>query len=208
MSSTNSKQYQQSGAKSTDDFTEVAEDATLEPENAVDYREADQGTNVQPKLGRTSKSKKTNKNAKKGKGKKGKGKGEERGSSGAVKAEKGRGPKKTLEEQARCSFCTVSMLNRNFNWHPIDDIQVPKNKDGDYKFVSPASAGVSDGTLAGVFCDDDQRAWEADPSTRDIKTAVVEKRDGHVVNMPISEITQTPDDLIATQLPATQEEEE
>lgn len=168
---------QESGAKTTEPFEKVAKDAGLDPEKALDYREVDQGTNVEPLIESTIKP--DNAKTKAGKGSKGKGKG----------ADKGKGfTKKTIREEARCSFCNNLMIqSTKMNYHELTGYRIPKKSDGKTPtFKSPP--GAPSGKLVAVFCDDCENALNSGTTYRDFKTAVVEREDGTIQNIPVTDL--------------------
>jgi hypothetical protein len=168
-----------SGTKTNENFIEVAEDSDLEPGQAVDYRQAEQGRNVEPKSGDNTVKPRGRKGGKKGKQAK-----EEKGARGGGG---GGAAKRTIKEEALCSFCANPMTqSENMNWHPIESLKNPKKRDGSAPYRSPP--GAPQGKVSAVLCDDDERALESG-QTRDFRTVVVERtEDGKIVNLPVSDI--------------------
>jgi len=173
------------GVKTTESFEKVAKDAGLDPEQAVDYRQADQGTNVQPKLQTTAKPKDAKNKGNKVKGKKGtKGNGDKDNNS------KGKGSfnKRTIREEATCSFCGNLMTqSANMNYHELTGYKIPKKADGKTPaFKSPP--GAPSGKVVAVFCDDCETALNSGATYRDFRTAVIEAEDGTIQNIPVTNL--------------------
>ncbi len=159
-----------SGAKTNESFEKVAKDAGLDPDKALDYRQVDQGRNVEPLIETTIKPKAI------GKGKKGKDKGK------TTKGDKGEKAftKRTIREEATCSFCSNPMTqSEKMNWHPIEGVKLPKQ----YR----SAPGAPSGKASAVLCDDCERATPP----RDYRTVVVERiSDGRVLNIPVTALTR------------------
>jgi len=176
LNTNNNKQA--SRAKTDEPFEKVAKDAGLKPEQALDYREADQGRNVEPTLQSTVEPKESEKRGR-GRGRKGKGKG----------AEKGKGfTKRTIREEARCSFCGNLMTqSTKMNYHELTGYKIPKKADGKTPaFKSPP--GAPSGKVVAVFCDDCENVLNSGTSYRDFRTAVIEREDGTIENIPITNL--------------------
>jgi hypothetical protein len=161
---------------------ELAKKEGINSEKVVDYTEANQGVDTQPKMSEIQ-TVEPKSSGKKGKGKKGK---KYAGSLDAG-AEAGTAPK-TLKDKIRCSFCGNLMTQSSkLNWKEIPGKKIPKNADtGKLQFKSPG--GVA-GKPSGVFCDDCERSLEAG-IRRDIKTAIIERTDGTVANIPVSDLPE------------------
>ena len=169
-----------SGAKTSESFEKVARDAGLNPDQALDYREVDQGRNVEAKLETTVKPK----NAK-NKGNKTKNGSKGEGGTG----KKSSFNKRTIRQEARCSFCGNQMTqSENMNWHELTGYKIPKRADNKTPaFKSPP--GAPSGKVVAVFCDNCENALNSGTTYRDFRTAVVEREDGTIENIPVTSLT-------------------
>src|SRR5215213_8468129 len=176
-----------SGAKTTESFEKVAKDAGLNPEQAIDYRAVDQGRNVEPKLESTAKPKDAKKKSNKVKGKKGT-KGNNDSSTTNSKGTKGSFNKRTIREEARCSFCGNLMTqSASMNYHELTGYKIPKKADGKTPaFKSPP--GAPSGKVVAVFCDDCENALNSGTTYRDFRTAVIGADDGTIQNIPVTNL--------------------
>lgn len=165
---------EESGAKSTDSLEKVAKDAGLDPKKVVDYRDVDQGTNVEPIFQTTAEATDA---PKKGKGNKDK----------ASKEDK-TFKKRTIREEARCSFCSNLMTQSSkMNFHELKGYRIPKRADGKTPaFKSPPGAPA--GKVVAVFCDDCEAVYQSGVSYRDFRTALIETDDGTIENIPITNL--------------------
>lgn len=176
----NDNKQKESGAKTDESFEKVAKDAGMDPDQALDYRGVDQGRNVEPKLQSTIKPKESE--MKRGRGRKAKGK-------GAAAGEKGKGfTKRTIREEARCSFCGNLMTqSANMNFHELTGYSIPKKGDGKTPAFK-APPGAPSGKVVAVFCDDCENVLNSGTSYRDFRTALVEKDDGTIQNIPVTDL--------------------
>jgi hypothetical protein len=176
MANSNNDKQESSAVKTDESFEKVAKDAGLDPKKAVDYRQVEQGVNAEPIFQSTVE---PNDAGKKGKGKQQKGKG----------AEKGKGfTKRTIREEARCSFCNNLMTQSSkMNYHELSGYKIPKKADGKTPaFKSPP--GAPSGKVVAVFCDDCENVYQSGTSFRDFRTIVVEKDDGTIENKPVTDL--------------------
>lgn len=169
----NNNNKQESGSATNESLEKVARDAGLDPGKVVDYRKVDQGTNVEPLRETTIKPKHAKKKGSSSKGKATKSK-DEKGTKDSPRGF----TKRTIREEARCSFCGNLMTqSTKMNWHPLDKVKLPPH------FKS--APGAASGKASAVLCDGCENAQPP----RDYKTAVVEREDdGTIVNVPVADL--------------------
>lgn len=173
-----------SNATTNESFDKVTKDAGLDPTKAADYRNVDQGRNVEPLIEGAIKPKANAKN----KDKKGK-KGGKKGKTAGIETT-GSKSKRTIKDEATCSFCSNSMTqSEEMNWHPEKGVKSPVNADGEDRY-NPAP-GAPTGKLSPVLCDDCERALNSGTSFRDFRTVVAERADtGKIENVAVTDLTR------------------
>ena len=167
----------ESNAITDDSFEKVAKDANIQPEKGLDYRQVDQGRNIEPVI----------QSAIPPKVSKGKGKGKGKGNNKKVSEKTVR---RTVKDEAHCSFCNNLMTQSDeMNWHPESGVKSPKNADGTNRY-NPAP-GAPAGKLSPVLCDDCERALKSGTSFRDFRTIPVERADtGKIENIAVTDLTR------------------
>jgi hypothetical protein len=152
-------------------------------EDTEDTAEDTENGKEQEKETKTGKRKKGNSRSSK------KGNKQQKAESGSISSSNK--SRRTVKDQARCSFCNNSMLqSEEMNWHAIPNIKVPKNAEGEPRFKSPP--GAPEGKVVAVFCDDCERESGNDETFRDFRTAVIERPDGKIENVPLADIARVP----------------
>lgn len=171
-----------------DNNTTVAPEAREEANIGV----APQGEVAAPKEGKGRKGGKSGSGGgKKGKrgGTKKKGSSSGSNSSKTSKAKTAKPSKsiRTVRDKIKCSFCANLMSqSKNINYVEIPGKKVARSgKTGEPMYKS--LKGDSDAVL-GVLCDDCLKLKESGVASVKLKTAVIERRDGTVMNIPLRDV--------------------